>query len=369
MIGLIEEDEPMDNKQLGNSGLRVSQYALGSVPFSGTNGFENAGGISKKELNYMIDYAIDQGINQFDTANLYAEGDAELALGKAIRNHRDEMVISSKTGFPLSDNPNSQGGTRSNIEKSIDESLQRLGTDHIDLYYMHLWDGNVPVEETIQAMNDLIQKGKIRYWGVSNYSAWSLAQTVMKATENNMAPPVAQQIYYTPEAREAEYELLPAARELGVGNSIWSPLGEGLLTGKITRDNKQGQPGTRQGDGWAEPYVKDYNLLYDLVDVLQEIANHHQVSVPQVTLAWLRERPNVDSLVLAARNKEQLIDNIASYQLQLTKDEQDKITELTQPEPLYPHWHRAMNSAELGSLAEQAYLKEFGDLMERKQQK
>ncbi|MGZ9549461.1 aldo/keto reductase, partial [Staphylococcus epidermidis] len=130
---------------------------------------------------------------------------------------------------------------------------------------------------------------------------WSLAQTVTKATENNMAPPVAQQIYYTPEAREAEYELLPAARELGVGNSIWSPLGEGLLTGKITRDNKQGQPGTRQGDGWAEPYVKDYNLLYDLVDVLQEIANHHQVSVPQVPLAWLRERPNVDSLVLAAR--------------------------------------------------------------------
>ncbi|MCU5746656.1 aldo/keto reductase [Staphylococcus sp. SQ8-PEA] len=348
----------MEHKQLGHSGLNVSQYALGSVPFSGTNGFENAGGIAKKELNYMIDYALDQGINQFDTANLYAEGNAERALGKTIRDHREDMIISSKTGFPLSDNPNLQGGKRLNIEKSIDDSLKRLGTDYIDLYYMHLWDGNVPVEETIQTMNDLIQKGKIRYWGVSNYSSWGLAKTVTTAKENGLAPPVAQQIYYTPESREAEYELLPAAKDLGVGNSIWSPLGEGLLTGKVTRNNS-GEPGTRQGDGWPEPYIKDYKLLYDLVDTLQEIANHHNVSVPQVTLAWLRERPNVDSIVLAARNKEQLIDNIASYQLQLTQDEQQQITELTQPEPIYPHWHKAMNSAHLGSPSEQPYLKEF----------
>lgn len=359
------EDDSMDYNLLGNSGLNVSKYALGSVPFSATNGFENAGGLTEKEVEYFVDYALDQGINQFDTANLYAKGDAELALGKGIRNHRDEMVISTKTGFPFNDNPNNVGASRLNIERSIDHSLKRLGTDYVDLYYVHTWDGQVPVEETIQTMNDLIRKGKIRYWGVSNYSGWNLAKTYTTAVENNMAPPIAQQIYYTPEAREAEYELLPAGKELGVGNSIWSPLGEGLLTGKITRD-KKGEPNTRQGDGWAEPYVKDHELFYRLIELVQEIAHNHQATVPQVVLAWLRERPNVDSLVLAARNKEQLQENIASYQLKLTKEEIQMITDLTTPEPIYPLWHRAMNSAQRGSEAEKVYLEEYQRLMERK---
>lgn len=355
----------MDYTQLGNSGLSVSKYALGSIPFTGTNGFENAGGMSQDMTNHMIDYALDQGINQFDTANLYSKGDSEIALGKAIRDKRHQMVISSKTGFQLTDNPNDGGAGRVNIEHSIDESLQRLNTDYIDLYYTHLWDGQTPVEETIQVMNDLIQKGKIRYWGVSNYSGWALAKTHTLAVANHMAPPIAQQIYYTPESREAEYELLPAGKELGVGNSIWSPLGEGLLTGKINRQ-QAGEPGTRQGDGWAEPYVKDTALFYDLIDTLQEIATQHQVSVAQVTLAWLRDRPNVDSLVLAARTKAQLQDNIASYNLQLTSNEIKTITELTTSEPIYPLWHRAMNAYDKASDSEKTYLEEYNRLMERK---
>ncbi|ANZ34532.1 aldo/keto reductase [Staphylococcus carnosus] len=355
----------MDYTRLGNSGLNVSRYALGTIPFAGSNGFENAGGMTEKEVEYFIDYALEQGINQFDTANLYSKGDSEIALGKGIRNHRDEMVISTKTGFPYNDNPNNVGASRLNIERSIDHSLKRLGTDYVDLYYVHTWDGQVPIEETIQTMNDLIQKGKIRYWGVSNYSGWNLAQTHTYAAQNNMAPPIAQQIYYTPESREAEYELLPAGTELGVGNSIWSPLGEGLLTGKITRD-KKGEPRTRQGDGWPEPYIKNHELFYKLIDLVTEIAHKHNATIPQVVLAWLRDRPNVDSIVIAARNKEQLKENIASYNLQLTADEINAINELTVPEPIYPLWHRAMNSSARASDAEQEYMRDYQELMDRK---
>ncbi|MBO1204891.1 MULTISPECIES: aldo/keto reductase [Staphylococcus] len=355
----------MDYTLLGHSGLTVSKYALGTIPFAGTNGFENAGGMTQETANYMVDYALEQGINQFDTANLYSKGESEITLGKTIRNKREEMIISSKTGVQLSENPNDGGATRINIEHSIDKTLKRLNTDYLDLYYVHLWDGQVPVEETIQVMNDLIKKGKIRYWGVSNYSGWALAKTHTLASANNMAPPIAQQIYYTPEAREAEYELLPAGKELGVGNSIWSPLGEGLLTGKINR-TQSGEAGTRQGDGWPEPYIKNKALFYQLINVMQEIALNHNVSVAQVTLAWLRDRPNVDSIVLAARTKAQLKDNIASYHLQLANSEIEAISNLTTPEPIYPLWHRAMNAYDKASEAEKIYLSEYNKLMNDK---
>ncbi|RHW34067.1 aldo/keto reductase [Lysinibacillus yapensis] len=357
----------MDYNLFGNSGLNVSKYALGTIPFSGTNGFEKAGDMDQETANYMVDYALDQGINQFDTANLYAKGDAEIVLGKAIRGKRHDMVISSKTGFQLTDNPNDVGATRINIESSIDATLKRLGTDYIDLYYVHCWDGQVPVYETVQVMNDLIKKGKIRYWGVSNYSGWALAKTHTLAVENKLMPPIAQQIYYTPESREAEYELLPAGKELGIANSIWSPLGEGLLTGKITR-NKKAEPGTRQGNDWPEPYIKNLELFYDLVDLLQEVASKHKATVPQVVLAWLRDQPNVDSIVIAARNKEQLHENIASYNLKLTDDDISQITDLTAPEPIYPLWHRAMNSFDRASDAEKVYLEQYNKLMNSKNQ-
>lgn len=355
----------MDYRLLGDSGLNVSKYALGTIPFSGTNGFEAAGSMNQDTANTLVDYALDHGINHFDTANLYAKGDAEIVLGKAIRDKRKEMVIASKTGFQLTDNPNDVGATRTNIEASIDETLNRLGTEYLDLYYVHVWDGQVSVAETVLAMNDLIRKGKIRYWGVSNYSGWALAKTHTFAVENNLMPPVAHQIYYTPESREAEYELLPAGKELGIGNTIWSPLGEGLLTGKITRDQKA-EPGTRQGEDWPEPYIKDKKLFYDLVELLQDVASGHNATVPQVVLAWLRDRPNVDSVIIGARNKEQWHENVASYNLQLTNDDITQINDLTLPEPVYPLWHRAMNTMDRASEAEKPYLEDYNKLMKQK---
>ncbi|MGK7379471.1 aldo/keto reductase [Planococcus sp. 1R117A] len=352
----------MENIYLGNSGLRVPKYILGTVPFSGTNGFEAAGDIKEDQARRMVDLSLEAGINMFDTANLYSKGDAERVLGAAIKGRRDRVLLTSKTGFPLSDNPNNRGASRNNILSSIDQTLERLGTDYLDLYLTHLWDGQTPIEETVETMTSLIKSGKIRHWGVSNYSGWALARTYSVAQQLGCIPPVTQQIYYTPEAREAEYELLPAGAELGVSSMIWSPLGEGLLNGKIGR-HKQAPDNTRQGAGWPEPWVQDQERLYQVIDALEDVAMNHNASIPQIAYSWVRDRPNVGPIVIAARNEEQLKENIASFDIQLTKEEHDRIESVARPAPLYPHWHRAMNSMELGSPSEISYLKGYKQSM------
>ncbi|GAB4074749.1 aldo/keto reductase [Barrientosiimonas marina] len=348
----------MDYIYLGTSGLRVPKYILGTLPFSGTNGFEAMGDVDVKEATKMVDMSLDAGINMFDTANLYSHGDAEKVLGSAIKDRRDEVLLTSKTGFQLGDNPNARGASRLNIEKSIEASLKRLGTDYLDLYFVHLWDGRTPVEETIAVMTDLVKSGKIRYWGVSNYSGWALARTYTLAEQAGYIPPVCQQIYYTPEAREAEYELLPAAGELGMGSMIWSPLGEGLLNGKISR-GQTAPENTRQGAGWPEPWVMDNERLYNVIDALQEVADARGATVPQIALAWVKDRPNVGPVVIAARNEDQLRENINSFEMVLTEDEHDKIESVTRPEPFYPLWHRVMSSFDRGSPSEMPYLKGY----------
>ncbi|WP_372869915.1 aldo/keto reductase [Planomicrobium okeanokoites] len=348
----------MEYIYLGNSGLRVPKYILGTIPFSGTNGFEAAGNVKEDEARKMVDIALEAGINMFDTANLYSQGDAEKVLGAAIKGRRDEVLLTSKTGFPLGENPNGQGASRNNILTSIDQSLERLGTDYLDLYFVHLWDGQTPVEETVETMDSLVKSGKIRHWGVSNYSGWALAKTHTYAKLAGFIPPITQQIYYTPEAREAEYELLPAGTELGVGSMIWSPLGEGLLNGKIGRD-KEAPEDTRQGGGWPEPWVMDQERLYQVIDALEEVAKNHNASVPQIAYSWVKDRPNVGPIVIAARNEEQLRENIASFDIQLTKEEHDKIESVARPAPIYPHWHRAMSAPQMGSPSEIGYLQAY----------
>ncbi|TWT09247.1 aldo/keto reductase [Planomicrobium sp. CPCC 101079] len=352
----------MEYIYLGSSGLRVPKYILGTVPFSGTNGFEAAGNVKEEEARRMVDLSLEAGINMFDTANLYSKGDAERVLGSAIRGRRDEVLLTSKTGFPLGDNPNAQGASRNNILTSIDQSLERLGTDYLDLYFVHLWDGQTPIEETVETMTSLVKSGKIRHWGVSNYSGWALARTYSIAQQPGYIPPITQQIYYTPEAREAEYELLPAGKELGIGSMIWSPLGEGLLNGKIGR-NKQAPENTRQGGGWPEPWVQDQERLYNVIDALEEVAANHGASVPQIAYSWVRDRPNVGPIVIAARNEEQLKQNIASFEIKLTQDEHDKIESVARPVPIYPLWHRAMSALEMASPSEIPYLRGYKQSM------
>ncbi|HKX31946.1 MAG TPA: aldo/keto reductase, partial [Blastocatellia bacterium] len=271
----------MDYIQLGRSGLRVSKFVFGTATFSGTYGFEALGSVVGDEARRQVDLALEAGVNAFDTADIYSHGNSEIVLGQALAGRREEVLIFTKAGFPMSKSPNDRGASRIHLTDQIEGSLRRLQTDYVDLYFIHMWDGSVPVEETIETMSSLIQAGKIRYWGVSNYSGWGLAQTVLTARAAGLAQPVSHQLYYTAEAREAEYELLPAGQELGVSAMIWSPLGQGVLTGKITREQKA-PAGTRQGaHGWKEPWVMNEERLYRVLDVLKEVAAEHQATIAQ----------------------------------------------------------------------------------------
>ena len=323
----------MEYVSLGSSGLKVSKLAFGTLTFAGTKQFHAAGSTVGDAARRQVDIALEAGVNAFDTANLYSFGDAERVLGQALAGRRHQALIFTKAGFPVSDGPNDRGASRAHLLDQIDKSLSRLGTDYIDLYFTHLWDGVTPIEETVETMSGLIRAGKIRYWGVSNYSGWSLTKTVMTARAAGLAAPVAQQIYYTAEAREAEYELLPAAAELGVSSMIWSPLGQGVLSGKVARDQKA-PAGSRQGSsGWNEPWVMDRERLYRVIDALKEVAAQRGASVPQVALAWVKDRPGVGPVVVGARTEPQLRDNLAAVAITLTEEQRDRIEAAARPRP------------------------------------
>lgn len=346
----------MDYRALGRSGLRVSRYVLGTLTFSGTHGFEALGDVDAAGARRMVDMAVEAGVNAVDTANLYSKGDAETVLGEAIKGRRDDLLLFSKGRSAMGDGPNDAGASRGHLTRQLEASLRRLGTDWLDLYWVHQWDGETPVEETVETMSGFVKAGKIRYWGVSNYSGWSLAKTAMVAREAGMVPPVAHQIYYTPEAREAEYELIPAAEEFGIGSMVWSPLGQGLFGGKAKADG--GMPdGTRQGTkGWKEPFVSDWDRFGRVLSAVEAVAAETGRPVPQVTLAYLRDRPGIHSIVLGARTPGQLADNLASADLVLTPEQAARIEEAGRPAPIYPFWHRAMWAVDRPTPSERGYL-------------
>ncbi|RAH96942.1 aldo/keto reductase [Acuticoccus sediminis] len=344
----------MEYSPLGQSGMMVSKFVFGTVTFAGTHGFHQVGSTGVDDARLLIDMAIDADVNAFDTANIYSRGDSEIVLGEAIHDRRDDVLVFTKVRTAMGDGPNDRGASRVHIMRQIDASLKRLKTDWIDLYWVHQWDGVTPVEETVGTMQDLIRAGKIRYWGVSNYSGWQLAKTVMTARMMGAPQPIAQQINYTPEARQAEYELLPAGEDLGVGAMIWSPLGEGLLTGRIDRDTPPA-PGTRQAD-WPEPHIIDTGRLWDVIDVLKGVAAEVGRSVPQVVLAWLRDRPNVHSIVLGARTAAHLEDNLGALDLTLTPEQAARIEIVGRPAAIFPLWHRALNGMDRVTEAERSYL-------------
>lgn len=349
----------MEYRPLGRSGLKVSQLMLGTLGFGEHNDTAN---VDVKVARRLIDIACDAGINAIDTANLYSLGLAEDILGKALQGRRDDVLIASKVCTPVGQGPNDSGASRYHIIRECEKSLRRLQTDHIDLYQLHQWDGLTPIEESLAALDHLLQSGKVRYIGTSNYTGWQMMKAMATARAHNLTPPISQQIYYTPEAREAEYEILPVGRDQGLGTLVWSPLGGGLLTGDLRR-NADIASGHLPSLDWPADCIRDRERLFDIIDLLVEIGDGHGVSAAQVVLAWLRDRPGVTSLIIGPRTEKQLRDNLACLDLELGEDEYSRIEEVTRPAPLYPHWIRAMNGNERRDPADEPFLVNFRKTM------
>jgi aryl-alcohol dehydrogenase-like predicted oxidoreductase len=345
----------MDYRQLGSSGLRVSALTLGTMTFGGTGNFAAVGSTDVAGATRQIDLCLDRGINFIDTANVYSAGQAEEILGAAIKGRRDSVLLATKARMPMGSGPNDAGLSRHHLIAECEASLRRLGVDHIDLYHVHEWDGQTPLEETIEALDSLVRSGKVRYVGASNYSGWQLMKALGVADRHGYQRFVTQQIYYSLQARDAEYELVPLAVDQGVGILVWSPLAGGLLSGKYRR-GVEPPAGSRQLTDWDEPPVRDQDQLYDVVDALVEIGEGHGVSAAQVAIAWLLTRPGIVSVIVGARTDEQLADNLGAADLRLSDGELQRLEEVSRPPLIYPHWHQAKTARDRLSAADLALL-------------
>jgi len=330
----------MEYRALGRSGLQVSVLTMGTMTFGGTGAFADVGSTDTEEAERQVDMCLDAGVNLIDTADVYSSGLAEEILGQVLRGRRDQVLLATKVRMGMGRGPNDSGLSRHHIISGCEASLRRLGTDHIDLYQVHEWDGQTPLEETLHALDDLVRSGKVRYVGASNYTSWQLMKAVGIAGRLDLAPLVSHQIYYSLQAREAEYELIPLAVDQGLGVLVWSPLAGGLLSGKYRR-NHQAPVGSRHLSDWGEPPVYDPEGLYDLVEILIGIAEQHEVSAAQVALAWTLGRPGVTSLVVGARTGDQLADNLEAASLRLTDEERARLDAASAPPLIYPYWHQA----------------------------
>lgn len=343
----------MEYRQLGRSGLRVSLYSLGTMTFGGESFFAKTGAGTVADARRMIDMVADHGVNMIDTANVYSFGKCESILGEALKGRSDELMITSKVRFGMSQGPNGGGLSRHHIIEQCEASLKRLGRSHLDVYLLHEWDGLTPLDETLSALDQLVRQGKVRYIGCSNFSAWHVMKGLMISELKGYERFVAQQIHYTLEAREAEQELLPIAIDQGVGVQVWSPLAGGLLSGKFRR-GAAAPDGTRHALNWGEPPIHDEERLYRIIDCLVEIAEGRGVSAAQVALAWLASRPGVSSIIVGARTEAQLKDNLAAASLKLTPTELAALDKVSRKPLAYPYWHQLSTASERLSEADLA---------------
>jgi aryl-alcohol dehydrogenase-like predicted oxidoreductase len=331
-------------RRLGRSGLTVSTLALGTTGWGAHREF---GDVDRAGASRQVAIALDAGVNLFDTAETYGNGVCEELLGEALGARRDEAVIATKVFFGTTGLPNDLGLSRRHLLACCEGSLRRLRTDRIDLLQMHGWDGRTPLEETLGALGDLIRSGKVRYVGVSNWSAWHLMKALGIADRDRLPRFVAQQIYYSLQAREAEFELIPLGLDQGVGVLAWSPLAGALLTGRWRRDRPP-PADSRRMLGWPDPPIYDEERLWATVDRLVEIAEARGSTVPQVALAYVLAKPGVASLVIGARTEGQLAENLPAGDLELSPDELAALDDVSaQPLP-YPYWWQAKYDERLG---------------------
>ncbi len=330
----------MEYRTLGSSGLRISVLTMGTMTFGGTGPFANVGSTGVDEARRQVDMCLEAGVNLIDTADVYSGGLSEEIVGEVLRGRRDDVLVATKVRMPMGPGPNDAGLSRQHVIAGCEASLRRLGTSHIDLYQVHEWDGHTPLAETLAALDHLVQSGKVRYVGASNYTAWQLMKALGIADRTGLPRFVSHQIYYALQGREAEYELIPLAVDQGLGVLVWSPLAGGLLSGKYRRTARP-ESGSRQLTDWNEPPVYDQERLYDIVEVLVSIAGQRGVSAAQVALAYLLGKPAVTSLVIGARTTAQLAGNLAAASLTLSPEERDQLDKASAPPLLYPYWHQA----------------------------
>jgi len=328
----------MKYNQLGKTGVLVSELCLGTMTFGGKGYWKPIGELPQEEVNRLTKTAIESGINFIDTANVYSEGLSETMLGKAIISlgiARQQLVVATKLRGRMGSGANQVGLSRLHISDSVDESLQRLGLSHIDLLYLHGVDALTPLEETMRGLEDVVRAGKVRYLGISNHPAWMVAKANGIADKMGWTKFVALQNYYSIAARDVERELVPLALSEGLALMPWSPLAGGFLSGKYTRNNEVA--GDSRRDTFDFPPVNKEEA-YDIIDVLIEIGASHRVSAARVALAYILQKPAVTSIIIGAKKHEQLLDNIAATQLELTVNELQQLNAISALAPEYPGW-------------------------------
>ncbi|HEX8460740.1 MAG TPA: aldo/keto reductase [Segetibacter sp.] len=335
----------MEYRKLGSSGLMVPVLSFGTATFGGEGEFFKAWGSTQiEEATRLVDLCLNAGVNLFDTADIYSQGLSEEILGKAIAGKRDKLLISTKATFTFGEGPNNQGSSRFHLLKQVEGSLKRLNTDYIDIYHMHGFDGNTAVEETLRTLDDLVQSGKVRYIAASNFSGWHLMKSLAISDKYGWNKYIGHQVYYSLTNREYEWELMPLGLDQNVGAIIWSPLAAGRLGGKYRRSQPLPQDSrVAQGGSPVPEAVINEEVLYNIVDALDEIAKETGKTVAQIALNWLVQRPTVSTIVIGARNEEQLIQNLEAVGWNLTVDQVKKLDQVSEMPTIYPYWHQRQN--------------------------
>lgn len=332
----------MEYRYLGSSGFKVPALSFGAGTFGGQGPLFSAwGNTGPDEARRLVDICLDAGVNLFDTADVYSDGASESVLGEAIKGRREQVILSTKISLRTGNAPNDVGASRHHLVRAVDASLTRLGTDYIDLLQLHHFDAMTPVDSVMSTLDDLVRAGKIGYIGASNFSGWQLMKSQAVADRYGYSRFVANQTYYSLVGRDYEWELMPLGQDQGVGALVWSPLGWGRLTGKIRRGQPL-PPGSRlhETESFAPPVEQE--RLYRIVDALDQVAEETGKTVPQIAINWLLQRPTVASVLVGARNEEQLRQNLGAIGWQLSKQQVavlDAASAVTPPYPYYPYWN------------------------------
>lgn len=332
----------MDYKILGGSGLHVPALSFGTATFGGGNEFFKAWGSTQvDEARQLVNLCLDAGMNLFDTANSYSNGMSEEILAQALKGiSRNDYILSTKGTFRMGPGLNDFGSGRYHLTKALEDSLRRLNTDHIDIYHMHGFDASTPVEETLSTLDNFVKQGKVRYIACSNFSGWHLMKSLSVSERYGWSRYVAHQAYYSLINREFEWELMPLGIDQKVGTIVWSPLASGRLSGRINRNNPIPASDSRYSQGGGQGPDVSQEMLFNIVDVLEELASETGKSVPQISLNWLLQKPTVSSLVVGARNEKQLRENLGAVGWSLTPEQVSRLDQVSEVTPVYPYWHQ-----------------------------